>query len=520
MSSAGVVDAAGPPRSGDTGTSRAAVILGNDAILAAQPSTTAQLAHACWAAGFDIIVPPSWGDELVARALLQRLPACKARSVIACSCPRVSTRLADVARIGGAAPTHVSVASPTVAAARYLRLLYGDALLVTYVGDCPSAADPSIDARFSPSGFLASLIRQGISLAVQPNDVSATEAGRWRRFESTPGGLPARRYLARPPIDRVVRELGTGEVPLGLSMDVGRSKTVLDLAPAAGCSCAADRGRLEDTELARSPQPIVVAPAGLDLSPGPALPPDRPPLRARPTAHVGASTPQAKTAPSPPAPSQPAPPAPSAAVVNVAPRGPATPPPNVAGAPRTAFTDRSPVPVTPAPGRAKATAATSPPRYGSGALLALPAVVLLTVMALGIGVYTLCAEAEPFPRSGRIGPSVAAPTDPAVPPSSDSGAPGAARATDQVQPPSDRAGTPSAPDTTSVSPTPDTTAVRAARDDSLARAGGRAGRARTPQVVPGWLPQGERTFTPTDTTAGRKPDSTRPRVPPDTMPQA
>jgi len=72
MSSAGVVDAAGPPRSGDTGTSRAAVILGNDAILAAQPSTTAQLAHACWAAGFDIIVPPSWGDELVARAELQR----------------------------------------------------------------------------------------------------------------------------------------------------------------------------------------------------------------------------------------------------------------------------------------------------------------------------------------------------------------------------------------------------------------------------------------------------------------
>jgi hypothetical protein len=66
MNSAGVVDAAAAPRSGDKGASRAAVILGNDAILAAEPSTTAQLAHACGAAGFDIIVPPSWGDELVA----------------------------------------------------------------------------------------------------------------------------------------------------------------------------------------------------------------------------------------------------------------------------------------------------------------------------------------------------------------------------------------------------------------------------------------------------------------------
>ena len=89
MNSTGAVDAAGATRSDDEGASRAAVILGNDAILAAQPRTTAQLVHACGAAGFDIIVPPSWGDELIARAFLEQLPACTAQSVIACSCPRV-----------------------------------------------------------------------------------------------------------------------------------------------------------------------------------------------------------------------------------------------------------------------------------------------------------------------------------------------------------------------------------------------------------------------------------------------
>jgi hypothetical protein len=521
MNSAGVVDAAAAPRSGDKGASRAAVILGNDAILAAEPSTTAQLAHACGAAGFDIIVPPSWGDELVARVFLQRLPACTARSVIACSCPRVRARLADAARTGGAAPAHVSVASPAVAAARYLRLLYGDALLVTYVGDCPSAADTSIDARFSPSGFLASLHRQAISLTAQPNDASATEMERWRRFESTPGGLPARRYLARPPIDRVVREIGAGEATSGLYMDIGRSKTVFDLAPAAGCSCAADRVRLEETEPARSSQSVVVAPAGLDLSPEPSLPSSPPTLRARPTRNAGSSPRAANAAPTAPAPSRPAPSASTVPVVHVPPRTAAPPRPNVgAAATPTPSADRAPVAVPPAAGAVTPVAPASRRTYGSGALLALPAVVLLTVLALGIGVYTLCAEAEPSPRSGRIGPAVAAPPDPAVPRSSTAGEPGAARVTDQAQPPSDRAATPYTPDTTSVSPTADTAAVREAREDSLARARARARRARTPQVVPGWLPQGQRTFTPIDTTVGRKPESTRPRVPPDTMPQA
>src|SRR5688572_7542430 len=63
--SSGLVEAAPAGRSQSVGDRRlAAVILGNDVVLAARPNTPAQLARACVAAGFDIVVPPSWGDEL------------------------------------------------------------------------------------------------------------------------------------------------------------------------------------------------------------------------------------------------------------------------------------------------------------------------------------------------------------------------------------------------------------------------------------------------------------------------
>ena len=46
------------------------VILGTDAVLAALPATAVQLAHACIEAGFINVIPASWGDELIAAALL------------------------------------------------------------------------------------------------------------------------------------------------------------------------------------------------------------------------------------------------------------------------------------------------------------------------------------------------------------------------------------------------------------------------------------------------------------------
>src|SRR5678815_2207671 len=69
------------------------VILGADALLAAAPATPVQLAHACLRAGFGNVVPASWGDELIAAAVLKRLPRFGERPAIQCSCPIVAHRL-------------------------------------------------------------------------------------------------------------------------------------------------------------------------------------------------------------------------------------------------------------------------------------------------------------------------------------------------------------------------------------------------------------------------------------------
>ena len=66
--------------------SQAAVILGNDTIVAARPFSPFQLANACRAAGFDMVVPPSWGDELIATEYLERLAVCRDAVAIACNC--------------------------------------------------------------------------------------------------------------------------------------------------------------------------------------------------------------------------------------------------------------------------------------------------------------------------------------------------------------------------------------------------------------------------------------------------
>src|SRR3954466_366900 len=72
------------------------VVLGTDALLAASPSTPVQLAHACLRAGFANVVPASWGDELIAAAVLRRLPEFGNGPAIHCSCPVVAHRLLTV----------------------------------------------------------------------------------------------------------------------------------------------------------------------------------------------------------------------------------------------------------------------------------------------------------------------------------------------------------------------------------------------------------------------------------------
>lgn len=506
------------------GGPRAAVIVGNDAVVAALPSSPAQLARACAAAGFDIVVPPSWGDELVADGYLTQLAGRRDGVVIACACPRVSALLARSTH--GARSGCVRVAAPPVAVARYLRLVYGEPLLVTYVGDCPSASDPSIDARFTPAGFFASLHRQGVTLDSTPlsPELEDASADRWRRHRSMPGGLPTRRLLARAPVDRVLREVDADRVDPA-AWATSRSRVLLDLSDAAACACGGNRAQVEDTQPSRNATPILVAPPGLSLKaepitvrsrgvvhPAPAVRAQRPPPAAAPArAHATAATGSDSAATVAPAPNaaarSAAPPVAAAAGIT-----------DPAAMPRhTRLPRSSAAAVTATRGFQAATPATVPrpdlpPAHSAMTLIAIPAVVLAITAALGIAAYAAAANA-PSPPATRSRSTLT----------------GEAAARDSAL----RAPAPTANDSTAAtslpptSPAPSVPQRDSARTRPLAPSGAaapvppRRPRAqRAPELVPGWLPQGQKAWTPADTLSPRRPDSSgtaRPR--PDTIPR-
>ena len=70
----------------------AIVVIGTDTLIEALPARPIQLAHACGALGFDLAIPLSWGDELVAEAALRALEARPGPAVL-CTCPLVRRRL-------------------------------------------------------------------------------------------------------------------------------------------------------------------------------------------------------------------------------------------------------------------------------------------------------------------------------------------------------------------------------------------------------------------------------------------
>ena len=486
----------------------AAVILGNDAVVAARPSTAGQLANACTAAGFDLVVPPTWGDEIVAMTYLERLAGRTEHVIVGCACPRVAALLAQ-------SPNHaptISLAPPPVAIARALRRIHGDAILITYVGDCPSAADSSIDVRLSPAALFAQLQRQDVVVADQSTELDTRDADRWRRYASTPGGLPALRFLGRAPVERVLRALDVAPVDNG-SIPTSRAKVLIDLAAAARCACGGDRDRIEECEPTRSLVPVLRPPSDLVMGPDPTPARTRAvSLRgpARPTASVPELTPVAPASV----------PAAAAAV-----EGPTIASPSVAlpGVP--------PTPVAPPP-RVQAPPLRSAPAAGRdvrrGVLLAVPAVVLVAAAALGVVVY-------------RGGANATATTPGTSVRRSEESAGGTAR---DVRPAASRLQRqPASPPAISQSPATVQRSGPAVRDsgrvvlpprvqrpgnvprrpgldsaaaDSAARA--RAARrraARAAPVVPGWLPQGQPAFAPADSGA-RRPDSSGNRLPPDT----
>ena len=65
-------------------------ILGTDAVLAARPVDPVQLTRACQLAGFDLVVPVSWGEEVIA----DHLAALNGSgSVVAAICPLAREQL-------------------------------------------------------------------------------------------------------------------------------------------------------------------------------------------------------------------------------------------------------------------------------------------------------------------------------------------------------------------------------------------------------------------------------------------
>ena len=216
------------------------VVLGADAVLAARPATPVQLAHACRSLGYDVAFPASWGDEVVAGACLERLGDFGDGPTILCSCPVVTERLT---RSGSElAPFMMNLVAPPVAAARYLRALYGDReLRITYAGACPSATDPSIDARISPAELLLAFEERGIVPAAQPELFDSVLPPDRRRYNSIPGGAPSAERIGEVEAGCVLTELecGADEIALDIVQRlITRQREVIDLAPRLGCACS------------------------------------------------------------------------------------------------------------------------------------------------------------------------------------------------------------------------------------------------------------------------------------------
>ena len=218
-------------------------VLGADALLAALPATPVQLAHACMLAGYQSVVPASWGDELIAAAALRALPKFGELPAIQCSCPFVAHRL--LAAGTDLRPFLVSLVAPPVAVARYLRAAHAPAKLrITFVGRCPGAAEESIDARLTPEELLAMLADRGIALDEQPRVFDSVLPPDRRRYRSQPGGLPTSDMLLAASgtsngAARTLVELRGDELPLELAQYLLGGKPVLiDVAGKLGCLCS------------------------------------------------------------------------------------------------------------------------------------------------------------------------------------------------------------------------------------------------------------------------------------------
>ena len=227
-------------------------ILGVDALLAARPATPVQLAHACQAAGYAAVYPVTWGDELLAVGCTRRVASRGDDPAIFCACPHVSDALLEVG--SDLARFLVPLVPPPVACARYLRALYGYARVrITYIGACPGAHDPAIDAHLTPMQFLGVLTQLGIVLHEQPEVFDSVIPPDRRRHRSMPGGAPTSETLRRDGGGHALHEIIDADWKTELAQRLLlRERAVFDIAPALGCHCAGARPGVAPAE-ARGP---------------------------------------------------------------------------------------------------------------------------------------------------------------------------------------------------------------------------------------------------------------------------
>lgn len=268
------------------------LILGTDAVLAGAPATPVQLAHACLSAGYRMVVPSSWGDELVAARSLERIAQSES-PLVQTSCPHVTRRLAPNA--DAIAPMLMCLVPPPVAAAAYLRALYAPARAhITFAGQCPAGSHSSIDAWLSPDELLASLLERGITLAEQPTEFDSVLTPDRRRFYSEPGGGPAQQAIATLDVPVQLVESESDDLAIEIAQHLLSESRML-LLPAArlGCTCRgvvpgvtprAARARILELEPPRAAGPVVdhtiplVLDAAIEVEPGAKAPLPQPPL--------------------------------------------------------------------------------------------------------------------------------------------------------------------------------------------------------------------------------------------------
>lgn len=226
----------GQPLEDDASHVPSVAILGADAMLAALPATAVQLAHACLAAGYDAVVPASWGDELVAEGCLRHLASHSLEPAVMCTCPLVAERLLG----SELTPLLVPLVAPPVACARYLRALHAPTRVhLTYVGNCAAGADPALDVHLTPDELMIKLSTLGVVVTEQPLLFESVLPPDRRRFNSMPGGVPAVERLATMPTPRTFVELNGDDCRLQLAEQLlSRQPALIDLAPRMGCACS------------------------------------------------------------------------------------------------------------------------------------------------------------------------------------------------------------------------------------------------------------------------------------------